>query len=367
MNIASQEIVPDVSKILVLRPNRVGDFVFALPALHALRRAYPDAKIIFIGKQWHADFLEGRPGPVDEVVVMPPYPGIGAPVDTDSDPVRIQEFMASMRSAEADLAVQIYGGGRYSNPFIKRLGARLTIGLKAADAEPLDRWVSFPFLHNERLLMLETVALVGANTVSMGQELRVTNRDRDEVAQLIPSDASRPLVVIHPAASDVRRHWPADRFAAVADFFADRGATIAINGVAVEAGLVRAVMDKMRHPAVSTCGKLSVSGLCGLLDRAALLISNDSGPLHLALAIGTPSVGIYWLTNLYLSGPLNQDRHRAAMATRVHCPVCGAPNITSRCPHDVCFVDEISFEEVVGLAVELFENDGSVRMTGRQE
>jgi ADP-heptose:LPS heptosyltransferase len=356
MNMASQEIVPDVRRIVVLRPNRIGDFVFALPALHALRSTYPEAKIIFIGKKWHADFLAERPGPVDEVVVMPPCPGIGAPVNADSDPVQLQDFIDSMRNAEVDLAVQIYGGGRYSNPFIKRLGARLTIGLKAPDAEPLDRWVSYPFLHHERLLMLEAAALVGASTVRLGPELQVTKRDREEAAQIIPSDASRPLVVIHPGASDVRRYWPADRFAAVADFLADQGAMIAVHGVAAEAGLARAVMEKMRHPAVDACGKLSVSGLCGLLDRAALLISNDSGPLHLGIAIGTPSVGIYWLTNLFLSGPLSQDKHRAAMAMRVHCPVCGAPNITSRCPHDVCFVDEVSFEEVAGLAMELFQD-----------
>jgi len=356
MDLALQALVPDVRKIVVLRPNRVGDFVFALPALHALRRAYPEARITYVGKKWHADFLAERPGPVDEVLVLPPCPGVGAALDADSDPLPIQNFIEAMRTAEVDLAVQIYGGGRYSNPFIKRFGARLTIGLKAPDAAPLDRWVSYPFLHHERLLMLEVAALVGANTLSLGPELQVTARDRLEAAQLIPSDTSRPLVVIHPVASDVRRHWPAERFAAVADLFADQGATIAVNGVAAEAAVTRQVIEQMRNPAVDACGKLSVSGLCGLLDRAALLISNDSGPLHLALAIGTPSVGIYWLTNLYSSGPICQDKHRAALATRVNCPVCGAPNISTRCAHDVCFVDEVSVDEVAGLAMELFQD-----------
>lgn len=353
---ASHAIVPDVRKIAVLRPNRIGDFVFCLPALHALRSAYPEAHIIFVGQKWHADFLAGRPGPIDEVVVIPPCPGVGASVNAGRDPVRLQSFIDSMRDAELDLAVQIYGGGRYSNPFIKRFGARLTVGMKAADAEPLDRWVSYPFLHHERLLLLETAALVGANTVCLGQELQVTDRDRSDAERFVPSDASHPLVVIHPGASDVRRHWPAERFAAVADSFAERGATIVVNGVAAEAELTREVIERMRYPAVDASGKLSLCGLCGLLDRAALLIANDSGPLHLALSVGTPSVGIYWLTNMHLAAPLRQDRHRAAMATRVHCPVCGAPNITSRCAHDVCFVDEISVEEVLALAMELFHD-----------
>lgn len=356
MNIESHEIVPDVRKIVVLRPNRIGDFVFCLPAMHALRRAYPEAHVVFVGQKWHADFLAGRPGPIDEVVVIPTCPGVGAPVDADSDPVALQKFINSMRDAEVDLAIQIYGGGRYSNPLIKRFGARLTAGLKAPDAEPLDRWMSYPFLHHERLLMLEATALVGADTVCLGQDLQVTHRDRAEAARLIPADASAPLVVIHPGASDVRRHWPAEHFAAVADSLAERGATIVVNGVTAEAGLTRTVIEKMRYPAVDASGKLSVCGLCGLLDRAALMIANDSGPLHLALAIGTPAVGIYWLTNAYLAAPLRQDRHRAAMATRVLCPVCGAPNISSRCPHDVCFVDEISVDEVMALATELYQD-----------
>ena len=69
----------NVSRIAVLRPNAVGDFVFALPALHALKHAYPDAELVYVGKEWYAQFLHGRPGPVDRVLVMPPVPGVGAP------------------------------------------------------------------------------------------------------------------------------------------------------------------------------------------------------------------------------------------------------------------------------------------------
>jgi ADP-heptose:LPS heptosyltransferase len=344
----------NVKKIAVLRPNGVGDFVFSLPALHALRSAYPDARITYIGQRWHADFFKVRPGPFNEVAVIPPYPGVGAALD--ADPAQAESFIESMRAAELDLAVQLYGGGRYSNPFIKRLGARLTIGLKAIDAEPLDRWISFDRLQNRRLQFLEVTALVGANRMQLAQELEVTSEDRQEAAAVASPDLSKPLVLIHPGGGDTRRHWPAKRFSAVADALSEAGALIAVNGSAsaIEMRIVRDVVDGMRHPAIDLSGKLSLCGLCGLLARCTLVVSNDSGPLHLALAIGTPSVGIYWLTNLYEAGPLVQDKHRAALSARVNCPVCGAENLASRCPHDASFVDDVALEEVIGMAMQLF-------------
>ena len=353
---ATSPPLSDVRKIAILRPNAVGDFVFSLPCLHALRRAYPDARIVYIGKPWHAEFLAGRPGPVDRVEVIPPCPGVGAPIGADIDPLPVQRFVESMRAAELDLAVQIYGGGHYSNPFITQFGARLTIGLRAADAPPLDRWIAYGPLQNRRLQMLEVATLAGADLLRLESELAVTDKDRREACSVLAADVAQPLVVLQPGASDRRRCWPAERFAAVGDALAAAGAVVAVNGTAEEAPVVHEVIERMRHTAMDLSGRLSLSGLCGLLERASLLVSNDTGPLHLALAIGTPCVGIYWLTNLMESAPLRQHAHRPAMSLRVHCPVCGEENLKSRCAHDVSFVDGVTVDEVIGLAMELFES-----------
>jgi ADP-heptose:LPS heptosyltransferase len=88
------------------------------------------------------------------------------------------------------------------------------------------------------------------------------------------------------------------------------------------------------------------------------MVSNDTGPLHLALALGTPSVGIFWLTNLVGGMPLRQGLLRAALSVRVHCPVCGAPNLARRCPHDPSFVDDVPVEEVTSMATSLLRAAG---------
>lgn len=346
--------VPNVRSILALRPNAIGDFMFSLPALHALRHTYPQAKITLLGKQWHADFLRNRPSPVDEVIVVPPAPGVGAPPDAKLDPEPGRRFMAAMRDAKFDIAVQMYGGGRYSNAYIMSLGAKLTIGLKTPEAAPLDRWLPYGEVSNRRLELLQVAALVGATPPLMAREVTVTEQDRREAAALIPYTPSERIVVLHPGASDVRRHWPAERFAAVADVLASQGATIAISATDGERHLARTIVEHMRHDALDLTGQLSLSGLCGLLDRAVMMISNDTGPLHLALSIGTPTVGIFWLTNLLEAHPLRQHLLRPALSVRTHCPVCGAENRKSRCEHDVCFVDDVTVAEVTALATELF-------------
>lgn len=353
----------DVRRIAVLRPNAVGDFVFALPALHALKHSYPEAELVLIGKAWHRDFLEGRPGPVDRVVAMPPVPGVGTPLDADShggvDLRAIGDFIERMRAERFDLALQMFGGGLYSNPFLLGLQARLTVGARAPDAPGLDRWLPYRAPVNRRLALLEIAALAGAWPGPLPiPELTVTAADRNEAASIMPPIDGERLVILQPGSTDPRRCWPAERFAALGDMLVEEGVRVAVNGSPAETALVEAVVGAMRHRATPLAGVLGLGGLCGLIERAALVVSNDTGPLHLALALGVPSVGIFWLTNLLEGAPLRPSGLRAALAVRTHCPVCGQDNLARRCEHDASFVDEVTLDEVAGLARAVLAGSG---------
>ena len=371
-----------VRKIAVLRPNAVGDFVFALPALHALKRAYPEAELVLLGLPWHGAFLAERPGPVDRVLAVPPLAGVGlAPGADDGDARR--RFVAAMQDEGFDIACQMYRGGRYSNPLVASFGARLTVGARADGAPPLDRWVPYAEPAHRRLALLEVAALAGAAQVVLERELAVTVADREAAmavlrrAKPMPASAGEPavpllssaapassapslppnaepadapLVLLQPGSSDPRRCWPAASFAAVGDALAAMGARIAVNGTSEEAPLVRRVIRAMRHPAIDLSGKLDLGGLCGLIEGAACVVSNDTGPLHLALAIGTPGVGIFWLTNLIDGAPLRPSLLRAALSLRQDCPVCGLPNLRQRCSHEASFVADVPVEQVIRLA-----------------
>jgi len=205
------------------------------------------------------------------------------------------------------------------------------------------------------------VALVGAAPVAL--EPRVALRDRDEAevdAALV--GGPEPMVALHPGARDGRRRWPAEHFATVGDGLAERGARVVVTGSAGERSVVDAVRDRMRHPATSLAGELSLGGLAALYARCAVVVSNDTGPRHLAAAVGAPTVGVYWCGTLVNYGPLTRSRQRAHVSWTVHCPVCGAPTVEPElpaphrgrgCPHDASFVASVDPAAVLADAVDL--------------
>jgi len=347
--------VADTRKIAVLRAGGLGDLMFTLPALDALRAAYPEAEIVLLGKPWMAELLRERPGAVDRVVAIPTARGVGAAPDADQDDAALAAFFARMHGERFDIALQMHGGGRYSNAFVSRLGARTTAGLRAADAPPLDRSMPYVYHQNERLRQLEAVALVGAPGRSLAPRLAVTSRDLAEADAVVPRSGA-PLVVLQPGCTDPRRRWPAQRFGMLADALHARGISVAINGTRDEAALIRAVRASMARDAIDLGGRLSLGGLTGLMSRARLVVSNDTGPLYLAEAVGATTVGIYWLTNLAISGPLFRTRHRYALSMRVACPVCGKPNLDERCAHDASFVADVPLDVVLAQAVDLLDD-----------
>lgn len=163
--------------------------------------------------------------------------------------------------------------------------------------------------------------------------------------------------VFHPGATDLRRHWPPEKFA-VGDALAAAGARVAVLGTAPECPIVEAVITNMQAEAEALCDRLSLGGLAGLLSQAALMISNDSGSLHFAAAVGTPTVGIFWCGNLINGGPLTRTRHRPFLSWRLDCPRCGANAIESPCEHRDSFVADVPVEDVTNAALDLFMSFG---------
>ena len=339
-------VIPGVREIAVLRANGIGDFVFALPALVALSDAYPDARITLLGLAWHQDLLDQRPGPVDRVVVLPPVPGLTEPGPPPEPFLPRPGLAASLLGEEpVDLAVQLHGGGRVSNPFLRTLGARVTVGAATEGVEPLDRSVSYQPLQHEVLRLLEVVSLAGATPLGVAPCLAVTEEDRALSSAVILGPRYAVLV---PGAGDPRRRWSTDDFAAVGDHLAARGRAVAVVGDRDDREVCTAVTQAMRHRAhVLAPGTGGLSGLAGLLADAEVVVGNDSGPLHLAAAVGTATVGVYWGPNLLKAGPLRMHRQRAVASWTLDCPVCGRPNVNERCSHDVSFVREASRDEVL--------------------
>ncbi|MEU5549268.1 MULTISPECIES: glycosyltransferase family 9 protein [unclassified Micromonospora] len=353
-------LVPDVARIAVLRANALGDFIFVLPALDALRTAYPGAEIVLLGAPWHAELWTDRPGPVDRVEVVPPAPGIRAAGSGEPEASMV-EFLAAAREQHFDLALQLHGGGANSNPLVAALGARVTAGLRAEDAPPLDRWLRYVYYQPEVIRYLEAVALVGASATTITPTLAVTEADRAEARRVL-GEPARPRVALHPGATDTRRRWPTDRFARVARMLHADGYEVLVTGTPAEQEVVDQVVAAAGVPVRPQVGTLSLGGLAGCYADCELVISNDTGPLHLAGAVGTPTVGVFWVGNLITTATGLRGRHRPITSWTVHCPVCGVdctPGIYPHrpgdgdCPHRDSFVTDVPVVEVLEAAREL--------------
>jgi ADP-heptose:LPS heptosyltransferase len=354
------ELIENVRKIAVLRAGGLGDLIFTLPALNALRETYPEAEITLLGGPLQTELLSGRPEPVARAITVPPSTGVNGPdTGVDEDEENLEHFFERMREERFDLALQMHGGGGYSNPFVRRLEARITAGAQAPGAPPLDRTIPYVYFQSEILRYLEIADLVGARTADLDPRLRVTEVDLAEAESVVP-EAEDPLVALHPGAGDERRRWPPEKFTLVGDALAEAGARVVVVGIEEDRALISGIVDAMDHEALDLCGRLSLGGLAGLLSRCEVVVSNDSGPLHLAGAVGAATVGIYWGPNFINAGPPTRIRHRPALSWRSNCPVCGAALFDNDCGHTASVVADVSTEEVSNFALELFVSKHAV-------
>jgi ADP-heptose:LPS heptosyltransferase len=357
-----------VSRIAVLRGGGLGDLMFALPAVAALKAAYPGATVTLLGTPVHAELLSQTAGPVDETVILPFSEGVRPGPEDDGE---LERFLADMTARNFDLAVQLHGGGRYSNPFLLRLGARHTVGTRTPDAVPLERTVPYLYYQHEPLRALEVAGFAGAPPLGLEARLEPLPEFRQQLAQDLAVEGGASgngrVVVIHPGATDPRRRWPAERFAAVARRAADDGFRVYVVGDRSEKELAETVVQlAVEHapdgrpavepnagrPAVeSLAGKLSLGELAALLAGSSVVVANDSGPRHLAQALGTPTVGVYWVGNAINAAPLGRSLHRVHLGWATRCEVCGV-DITQvgwtapRCPHDESTVKAVEPSEV---------------------
>ncbi|PPF42720.1 glycosyltransferase family 9 protein [Pseudoclavibacter sp. AY1F1] len=354
----------DVRKIAVLRAGGLGDVLFALPAMQALASAYPDAEVTLLGTRLAKELLEDRPGAPHRVVVLPPVPGVGVDPDAVVDSAEVARFLEAQRAERYDLAVQVHGGGRYSNPFLLALGARHTIGTRTSDAAQLERNLEYVYYQHEMLRALEVAGLAGAPAVALEPELAVSE---GELARgRVVRGAGAPTVVVHPGATDPRRRWPTEKFGEIAALLARRGVRVVLVGEGEDAALAADIIrmagqdldDAARRLLVDCSAQLTLSELAGVFASCDVVLGNDSGPRHLALAVGARTVGIFWFGNLINAGPLGRGRHRALLSWVTACPVCGRDSTqvgwtAPRCEHDVSFVADVAVEEVLAEVLSL--------------
>lgn len=294
----------------------LGDFLCVIPALRALRAAFPQAHITLIGLPVARSWVERFAAYIDEFVELPGYPGLP---EQEVDPGRLEKFLAQMRSSSGDsrsfdLALQMHGSGIVTNSLTLELEAAQAAGFYLPGQPCPDPAFFLPYDESESEIRryLRLLRCLGIPASDEQLEFPIQPRDRDALTALEAKHELRgDYVCIHAGASVLSRCWQGSQFAAVGDAVAQLGYRVLLTGSASERDLADAIAQMMQAPAVNLAGQTSLGALAALLSQAKLLVCNDTGVSHLGAAVRVPSVVIFSASDPRRWSPLNPTRHRS--------------------------------------------------------
>ena len=336
-------------RVVVLRALFLGDMLCAVPAFRALRRAAPQAQIVLAGLPWAHEFAKRFAAYIDEFVEFPGFPGLPEQPPIDR---RIRAFVSQMRRVKVDLAIQMHGNGSISNRACLLMEPQRVAGFYIAGQECPDpeTYLVFNDREHEVRRHLRLMELLGASPCGEELEFPVTDEDEARLAKTTELDHlfQSDYVCIHAGAKMATRRWPADRFAAVADALAERGHFVVLTGSEPERPLVQQVCDQLRRGHLNLCGRTDLGMLAALLQRARLVVTNDTGVSHLAAALRTPSVILFLGSDRARWSPSDRRQHRV-VATEVPCQPCEHET----CPIGFVCANPIAPERVLRSALDL--------------
>jgi ADP-heptose:LPS heptosyltransferase len=275
----------------VFRTDRIGDVLLTLPLAAALKRHDAQSRVLFCARAYTAELLRLSPD-VDEVIVVS---------DTDVS-VRAAGFVTELREQQIDVALFAY-----PRPGLAFAALRAGIPVRVGTAY---RWFSPLFTHRRRehrrggmaheseynLALLNTLDI--EYTKQPPPRLRITDAlaaaARERLASLGIRDDER-FIVVHPGSGGSAKDWPPEYFGALAErLLRDvSGLRVLITGTETERSLKDAVLSLAGAGAVVLPPEASLPVLAAVFERAAFVVANSTGPLHLASAVGRPVIGVY--------------------------------------------------------------------------
>ncbi|MCX6136132.1 MAG: glycosyltransferase family 9 protein [Ignavibacteriales bacterium] len=324
--------------ILVIRTDRIGDVMLTLPLLPALKDCFPEARLTMMIRPYTRGLVDGH-SCVDGVIEYSTIDSFG----------KFLEFVRQLREKEFDAAIM-----PYARPLIAIALFAAGIPVRIGTGY---RWYSLffnrrVFEHRKdaarheveyNLNLLKPLGILP--TLPGRMELAVPAEAERSVRQkLEAASVKRRFIVLHPGSGGSARDWKPQNFAALADMIAAKlSFGVVLTGGPGEESIVQSVARKTVLPPASFVGDLSLKELAALIKDSACFISNSTGPLHMAAALGTPVIAMY--PPIKACSPVRwgpyTDRKKIFLADSAQCPLCqGGP-----CRGNDC-MDQITVEQV---------------------
>ena len=333
----------DPRRILIVSVNWLGDLLFMTPAIRAIRRAHPDAFIACLSPQRGLDLLKGNPH-LNEVIPMPEGRGI-------SHLLRWIPLIRRLKAQRFDTAFLFHrsltrAAAIWAAGIPHRIGYRtakrswfITQGPPLPPPDSLHKIDAF----------LKVLEAAGIPADGRHYDAGILPEDEQAAAALAGELGLRPgepVIALHAGANWRLKRWPARRFGQLADRLAETyGAKVLFIGGEGDLPLIRGILQRMRTKPLVAAGKTTFRQMGALLRRTAMLISNDSGPLHMGLAAGVPVIALFGPTDPKLTGPVDNAK-AVTLFGSIGCPI---PCYRQDCPANLC-MEQITVEQILTAA-----------------
>ena len=349
------------ARILLVKLSAIGDVVHTLPALNALRRHLPTAHITWLVEEAAAELVIGHPA-LDDVLVSRRKTWLkGLKANQRRQHLNeMTEFIGRLRRRRYDFVLDFQASLKGA-VLIALTRARRKIGFGPG----LEHQELSYLVLNERvpavsmeihaldrtLLMLQAM---GITTKQVEYKLPITvfhHRNVERLQSELGRSAELPLVAINPMAQWESKLWTVEGFARVADHLqSKRGLSVVFTGGPGDKNYIEDIRARMNTQAANLAGKTDLLTLAALLKRARLVITTDTGPMHIAAAVGTPIVALFGPTAPWRTGPYGQG-HRVIQDER-HCQPC----FKRRCLFPESCMLSITPEKVIGAVEDMISN-----------
>lgn len=352
ISIYDSDAVRDLStrtfeRILLVKPSSLGDVVHALPVLHGLRVRYPTARIDWLIAPAFAPLIEGHPD-LSEAVLFDRrhYGAIGRRWGATRGFLR---FLRELRQRRYDLVIDLQG--LFRSGFLARVtGAPVRLGFRNGRE-------GSPFFYTDLIETPDSDAHAVDRNMRVAErlgfadararfDLALTAAELDEAGRMLGEagiSPGPPLVAVFPGARWETKLWPVERFAAAVDRVVQAGLAVVLLGGPDEAERCQEIERRCASLVVNLVGRTTVRQLAAVIARCAVVLCQDSAPMHLAVALDRPLVCLTGPTNPARTGPYQRVEDVVRLA--LDCSPCYLRRL-NQCPHGHRCMEELAVEPV---------------------
>lgn len=342
--------IENPTRLLIITTTGIGDTLWGTPAIASLKETYPESYIGVLTNPLGFELLKENPN-IDEIFIF--KRGLNGLLS-------LPTLLKRLRHKGFETVFIFHASDRIIWPISYFTGASEIIGIDGQNKD-------IDFILTQTInpqndvhgieARLNLVKLAGVKAFHKSLSICLTDRDREEAVNFLKNQGINEeiiLVGLHPGAQKPFKCWPLKNFISFGISIEEKfRCRIILTGNSDEKPLADKVASQIRG-AVSVAGKLSLRGTAAVIERLSLFITNDTGPMHIAFAVKTPTIALFCPTNPKLCGPYNAEN-----AIVIEKPVTCKPCIGKKCLDPVC-MEQIPVEEVIAEAGSLLNNQGEL-------